>query len=224
MPKATKLKQIEMRGLFFDTETTGLPKDRYKSASQGKDNWPDIVSLSWVVTEGSKIVKARSYILQPDGWTIPEDSIRIHGITMDMAKTHGQTLDHVLGDFIRDLRAVDVVIAHNLEFDSNVILAATLYRCKMDHALKWPSTQFCTMEASTNLCKLPLQRPSLSFKFKPPKLSELYSFLYKTNPPEDLLHTSLGDVMVLVAIFFKIWTLEQVASYARGAKQSQDSH
>lgn len=222
MPKAAKLNQLEMRALFFDTETTGLPKHKFKSASEGKDNWPDLVSLSWVVTEGSKIVKARSYLLQPESWTIPEDSIRIHGITLEMAKAHGQTVDHVLGDFMRDLRLVDVVVAHNLEFDSNVILAATLYRCKLDHALKWPTYQFCTMEASRNLCKLPLQRPSLSFTYKPPKLSELYTFIYKSSPPEDLLHTSLGDVMVLVAIFFKIWTLEQVASYVRGAKQNQD--
>ena len=60
--------------------------------------------------------------------------------------------------------------------------------------------------------------------YKPPRLAELYNFVFKSNPPEELLHTSLGDVMVLVAIFFKIWTLEQVASYAHGVIQNQDSH
>lgn len=199
-----------MRALFFDTETTGLPKDRKKDATQGPNNWPDPVSIAWVVTEDSKVIRAKYYIVQPKGWQIPDDSIKIHGITHAMAETHGVSLSHILGEFMRDLRQVDIAIAHNLEFDKNVILGAVLYHCKDDVAVKWPRYEFCTCEGSREITKLPLLRPSFYFKFKSPKLSELYQHTFNSLPPESILHTSLGDTQILVAIFFKIWTLEKV--------------
>jgi len=39
-----------MRLLIFDTETTGLPKSRQPS-SKGPNNWPHIVSISWVILD-----------------------------------------------------------------------------------------------------------------------------------------------------------------------------
>jgi DNA polymerase III epsilon subunit-like protein len=204
-----------MRALFFDTETTGLPKERNKPASAGPNNWPEPVSISWALTDGSKIVRAKSYIIQPNGWEIPQDSIRIHGITQQMAIQDGVDLRHVLGEFIRDLLQADIVIAHNIEFDKNVIVAAALYHCRDDVALKWPKYEFCSCESSRTICKLPTYKPTFSGIYKAPKLTELYAHAFKNPPPDILLHTSLGDVLVLIAAFFKLWTLEQVASYAR---------
>jgi DNA polymerase III epsilon subunit-like protein len=204
-----------MRALFFDTETTGLPKERNRSASLGPNNWPEPVSISWAVTDGPKIIRAKSYIIQPIDWEIPQDSIRIHGITQQMAIQDGVELRHVLGEFIRDLLHVDIAIAHNLEFDKNVIVAAALYHCRDDVALKWPKYEFCSCESARSVCKLPTYKPSLSGMYKAPKLTELYAHAFKNTPPDILLHTSLGDVLVLIAAFFKIWTLEQVASYGR---------
>lgn len=199
-----------MRALFFDTETTGLPKDRKKDATMGPDNWPDAVSIAWIVTEDSKPIRGKYSIIQPSGWQIPEESIRIHGITQQMAETNGIPLSHVLGDFVRDLRNVDIVIAHNLEFDKNVIIAAALYRCKDDLAMKWPRYEFCTCEGAREITKIPLAKQTLYFKFKSPRLSELYTHVFGSAPPESILHTSLGDVQLLVALFFKVWTLEKV--------------
>jgi DNA polymerase-3 subunit epsilon len=207
-----------MRALFFDTETTGLPKDRKKDATQGSHNWPDPVSIAWIVTDDSKAVRAKYYIIQPKGWKIPEDSIKIHGITQRMAETDGVPLIHALGEFMRDLRQVDVVIAHNIEFDKNVILAAVLYHCKDDVAMKWPRYEFCTCEGAREITKIPLLRPNLYFKFKSPKLSELYEYTFKCSPPESILHTSLGDTQILVATFFKLWTLEKVCEVPKRTK------
>lgn len=210
-----------MRALLFDTETTGLPKQRNRSATEDPNNWPEPVSISWVVTEGSKILRAKSYIVKPNGWQIPQESVQIHGIPQEMAQTNGFDLNHILGEFIRDLRTVDVVIAHNLDFDKNVI-TATAIKCKNDHALLWPSLEFCTMEHSRVLCKLPLLSTNALFKFKSPKLSELYKHIFNQEPQKLLLHSSLGDVMILYTIFFTQWSLEQVATYAREGKQNLD--
>ncbi len=210
-----------MRALFFDTETTGLPKERNKPASQGPNNWPEPVSISWAVTDGPKIIRAKSYLIQPQGWQIPPDSIKIHGITQQMAEQDGVDLRHVMKEFIRDLLHVDIIIAHNLEFDRNVITAAALYHCRDDVALKWPTYEFCTCENSRSICKLPTYKPTLSGIYKAPKLTELYVHAFKNPPPEILLHTSLGDVLILVAAFFKLWTLEQVATYVREGSRNQ---
>lgn len=209
-----------MRAFFFDTETTGLPKNRNRSASEAANNWPEPVSISWALTDGSKIIRAKSYIIQPAGWEIPQDSIRIHGITQQMANQDGIELRHVMKEFVRDLHQADIAIAHNLEFDKNVIVAAALYHCRNDVALKWPAHEFCSCENSRAVCKLPTYKPTLSGIYKAPKLTELYIHALKTPPPEILLHTSLGDVLVLIAAFFKLWTLEQVVAYVREEKRN----
>lgn len=209
-----------MRALFFDTETTGLPKDRNKSPSEGPNNWPEPVSISWAVTDGSKIIRAKSYLISPNGWQIPQDSIKIHGITQQMAEADGTRLQQVITEFIRDLLSVDIAIAHNLEFDKNVMTAAALYHCQNDVALKWPKYEFCTCESSRTICKLPMYRPTFLGAYKSPKLTELYAHAFKSAPPELFLHTSLGDVLVLIASFFKLWTLEQVVTCAREGLQN----
>ena len=40
-----------MKLCIFDTETTGLPKDRNKQAIKEPNNWPHIVSISWVILD-----------------------------------------------------------------------------------------------------------------------------------------------------------------------------
>ena len=206
-----------MRALFFDTETTGLPKDKKKSANDGPGNWPEPVSISWIVTDEKTVIRGKSYIVRPNGWQIPADSIRIHGITQKLAEENGTDLSHILGEFVRDLRSVDMVIAHNLEFDKNVFLSAVLYLTKDTLAVHWPKYEFCTMENARNLCKLVT---ASSFSYKSPRLSELYEYAFKTKPAESMLHTSLGDVQLLVACFFRIWTLKQAAAYVREDSQS----
>ena len=67
--------------LFFDTETTGLPK-RYNAPMDDLDNWPRLVQVAWILfdEEGKEIV-SNSYIVRPEGFIIPKESSLIHGIT-----------------------------------------------------------------------------------------------------------------------------------------------
>lgn len=209
-----------MRALFLDTETTGLPKNRTKSAYEQKDNWPDPVSLSWIVTEGSTIVTAKSFIIKPQGWTIPADSVKIHGISQDFATKHGYDLEQVIHIFSKDIRTCDLLIAHNLEFDKNVLVNILLWHIKDDNFLQWPKREFCTSENGRGVCKLAFPNPKPPYGYKQPKLSEFYKITFGNLPPQEMLHNSLGDVQILVSIFFKHWTLEQAASYVREEPQS----
>ena len=129
------------RVVIFDTETTGLPKLRRISAMDKKDNWPDLVSICWTVDEGTP--RTHYHVIRPMGWTIAEEAAKIHGITTEAAMG-GDDMREVLTKFREDIRGADRIVAHNLDFDKNVILNAFLWRLK-EPVTFWPDkADFCT--------------------------------------------------------------------------------
>lgn len=183
-----------MKLLIFDTETTGLPRSRQPS-SKGPNNWPHIVSISWVILNGdtNTIEEEHSYIVKPLGWTIPDDSIRIHGITNEKAQTQGTDLAKVMGEFLG--QSYDILVAHNLEFDFNVLHNAIQWDLELPFGSLYKK-MMCTMELSRDICKLRTAFGS----YKSPKLSELYEYVFKKSPNKDSLHTSIYDVLILTEI------------------------
>lgn len=184
-----------MKLLIFDTETTGLPKNRDK-AEKGPNNWPHIVSISWIVldTETNKELKEKHYIVKPNGWAIPEESTKIHGITEDIALEKGFNLVDVMWDFVSE--KCDVWVAHNLDFDMGVVVNAVLWDVGVQFPMV-PQRKICTMNLGRQLCKLPGKYPG-SYKF--PKLKELYFTAFGEYPDELSLHNSLYDVKVLTEV------------------------
>jgi DNA polymerase-3 subunit epsilon len=177
-----------MKLLIFDTETTGLPLSR-KPAIEGPNNWPHLVSIAWVIVENNVITSQHTYMIKPIGWVIPEDSIKIHGITNYLASAQGSPLGDVMKLFLE--QDYDVLVAHNVEFDKNVIINAILWDLNMTFpGFKGPTK--CTMNLSKPVCRLPGR-----FGFKPPKLSELYYYIFKRHPNKTLLHSALYDVTAL---------------------------
>ena len=74
-----------MKYLFFDTETTGLPRN-YKAPVTDAENWPRLVQLAWILCEADgTIVEQVDHIVKPDGWTIGKQASDIHGITTERA-------------------------------------------------------------------------------------------------------------------------------------------
>lgn len=77
------------RYLIFDTETTGLP--RYPGAPYADLHaWPRLVQVGWVVcsASGEQIV-GESLIIRSDGFLIPRDAERVHGIINPIRRGHG---------------------------------------------------------------------------------------------------------------------------------------
>ena len=106
-----------MKLLIFDTETTGLPVDRNKQAIKEPNNWPHIVSISWVVldADSNKIESKNSFIVKPINWTIPLEATKVHGITNEKAMLKGSPLSEVMEQFSRE--SYDYLVAHNIQFD-----------------------------------------------------------------------------------------------------------
>ena len=196
-----------MKVIFFDTETTGLPKSWKKDALTAPDNWPDLVSIAWWIFESRELVKKEYHIIRPDGWTISDGSIEKHGITQESALAHGDPLADVLAIFQEDLAGAGHVIAHNMNFDKNVLFNAYQWRLDQDPTHFWHvAAEFCSMKKSTAELRIPSKfgRPGDLWKW--PGLDELYSATFGRAPPADA-HNADRDVDVLQQIVWKRWSL-----------------
>jgi DNA polymerase-3 subunit alpha len=95
--------------LFFDTETTGLDD-------------PQLVQLAYILSdENGRIIEQDDFIVKPYGFEIPEDAVKIHGISTEIANEKGVRASVVLDNFKRVLNKADKVIAHNVAFDVKVM-------------------------------------------------------------------------------------------------------
>ena len=72
--------------LIFDTETTGLPRD-WNAPLTDADNWPRCTQIAWQLHDKTAIAfPTRIIWCVPDGFTIPYDAEKIHGISTALAK------------------------------------------------------------------------------------------------------------------------------------------
>jgi len=182
-----------MTYLIFDTETTGLPKN-WKAPISDLNNWPRLVQIAWMQCDNSgKILSSSDHIVKPRNFIIPEDAVKIHGITTEMAKNEGVALNIVLKEFSTAISRSSILIAHNMAFDEKVV-GAEFLREKIDSKL-FTIPKICTMEMSTNYCKI-----SNSYGYKWPSLSELYFKLF--NKDFEDAHDAVVDVGACAECFF----------------------
>lgn len=206
--------------LFFDIETTGLLKAKPKEIDFRKpQQFPEIVQMSWQLYHYDNKtfvhVETKNYIIKPENYCIPEDSIRIHGITNEKAIEEGVDKKLVLQDFYRALMANTKthMVCHNIEFDVTIVFfhLYTLFKGVFSQYIYTKLPCICTMLDTIELCKIPMKnnlwhRKKISTPYdlyKFPKLSELYFQLFK-KPLEGKLHDSSFDVTTLVECFKKL--------------------
>jgi DNA polymerase-3 subunit epsilon len=140
------LSMTKTKVLFFDTETTGLPP-RLEPTADTLPQWDGcrMVQIAWEVWSSNQKSECHSYLIQPDGFEIPEEAQRIHGISTAEALEKGLPLKRVLELFLRSMKGVRRMVAHNISFDVS-ILKSELLRAGL--AVKLPSL-YCTMKMGT---------------------------------------------------------------------------
>ena len=180
--------------MFFDTETTGLPKD-YNAPSSDVNNWLHIVQISWTITDKmGNILFERDAVIKPEGFTIPYHSIDVHGITNEFAIKYGQPLSVVLENFIKDMSSVKCIVAHNISFDKKVIEA----ECnRKSIKIDFDSVEsICTMKTTVDFMEDYFEQR------KYPKLQELYYALFEEEIEN--AHNSKNDVNATMRCFFEL--------------------
>lgn len=177
--------------LFFDTETTGVPKN-YQAKMSDLENWPRVTQLAWQVWDNIGFIRERSFLIKPDGWEVPKTQFFIdNNMSTERCEKEGVSLHYALTEFMRSYADSKYLIAHNIHFDHNV-LGAELLRSRMSSERKLE--KICTMQKSTAFCKLPGN--------KWPKLTELHQILFGSE--FDGAHDALHDVKAMVKCFFKL--------------------
>ncbi|MGF1637205.1 MAG: DNA polymerase III subunit alpha [Cyclobacteriaceae bacterium] len=195
--------------LIFDTETTGLPKN-YNAPHTDLDNWPRMVQIAWQLHDNTgKLLSAESMIIKPEGFTIPFNAEKVHGISTERALKEGLPLAEVLGKFAEDLQKTQWLIGHNVTFDLNIV-GAEFVRAGMETNM-WELTVLDTMLTSTDFCALPGGKGG---KFKWPSLTDLHKKLF--NEGFDDAHDAAYDVAATAKCFFGLIT-HKVVKTADGA-------
>ena len=184
--------------LIFDTETTGLPK-RWDAPITDTGNWPRCVQIAWQLHDGmGKLIEHQDYLIQPEGYNIPYDAERIHGISTELAQTDGISLSEVLEKFNVALSKSKFIVGQNLKFDIN-IMGCEFHRLGIESPMNsMPVLDTCT-EVTATLLQLPGGRGG---KFKLPTLTELHSYLF--NKPFSEAHNATADVEATTRCFFEL--------------------
>jgi DNA polymerase-3 subunit alpha len=184
--------------LIFDTETTGLPKS-WAAPISDTDNWPRCIQIAWQLhDEMGNLIEHQDYLIQPDGFNIPYDAERIHGISTELAQQNGIQLKEMLEKFNSALSKAKYIVGQNVGFDVN-ILGCEFFRMGIDSPMsKMPILDTCT-EVTASLLKLPGGRGG---KFKLPTLTELHQYLF--NEPFAEAHNATADVEATTRCFLEL--------------------
>lgn len=181
--------------LFFDTETSGLPK-RWDAPITDLANWPRLVQLAWIVCDADGTERESGYhLIFPDGFAISPGATRQHGITTEYAQKNGEPLQEVMDRFEKSLASVGTVVGHNVSFDLSVAGAEFLRLKRIDQlSLK---RAICTMKESTRYCRLPGK-----YGYKWPTLAELHQNLFGEDFAK--AHDAMADCDATRRCFFKL--------------------
>ena len=188
--------------LFFDTETTGIPRN-YKAPVSDLGNWPRLVQIAWLLVDAeNQEIECAEHIVKPDGFTIPADAAAVHGITTQIAATQGIELGRVLAAVSAGMGKASTLFAHNMSFDEK-ILGAEFLRAGLANRVESMQRR-CTMQESTNYCRLPGR-----YGFKWPSLQELHLKLF--NQPLEGAHRALVDVRACARCYAELKRLKVMA-------------
>ena len=189
--------------LVYDTETTGFPLKDYKDPKN-----PRLSQLAWALinTEG-KVLKKFSSLIEPCGWEFPTvaqltaqgnknpNFFVENNMSTERSLKEGRPIEFAMKHFLEAVDECKYIVAHNIKFDSAIMLS------EMHRLNKFPTNKpikICTMEASTEILKLPNPRGG----YKWPNLTELHTYLFGKG--FDGAHDAMADAKACANCFFEL--------------------
>jgi len=210
--------------LVFDVETTGLiPKKTPNDTTPVSiTEYPHIIQFSHTLYDtfaNTVECSSDSYIHIPHDVTISEFVTNLTGITLDDCYTKGRDIVDVLIDFSAVYKKSNVLVAHNIDFDSNMIMIE-VQRNKEELLKRAPECfmlfnhmfertnnieRYCTMMKGIEMCNIKIESKIVGKppRKKWPKLFELYEHLFHGEKVEGL-HNSRVDVETCLKCYLKM--------------------
>lgn len=187
--------------LFFDTETTGKADFNKPSSHTCQPRLVQLAALLFDLS-GSPI-HSLSSIVKPNGFNIPPEASKVHGISTEKANAVGLPSGIVLEIFESFLSMATMVVGHNVDYDVIVL--------ERERGRSIDQPTFCTMKSSTDICKIPGP-----YGFRWPKLSEVYKFAFN----RELIgaHDALADIRATKEVYD--WLMTKVAPPSRNISET----
>jgi DNA polymerase-3 subunit epsilon len=154
------------------------------------------VQIAWLVFDqtGNEL-SGTSHIIKPEGFTIPLDASRFHGISTERAIREGSDLQTILMQFSEMIDQAEYLVAHNMSFDEKIIGAEFLRKNVAHNLLR--TKRICTMESAVNFCAI-----DGPYGHKWPTLSQLHFKLFNTGFDET--HNAAFDVKATAKCFWEM--------------------
>lgn len=185
-----------MNILFFDTETTGLPK-----ASKPYDHpeQPHITQLGFIHEVNGADAMVIDTLIKPNGWKIDPVASQLTGITEDMCEAGGIPIADAMELFIIAAENSDLIVCHNTAFDTK-LLGFEYVRLQPGKSHRTPlcgRPTLCTMLAATPVCMLSKGDNRTDYKW--PKLIEAMKFFYDEGL--EGAHSAIIDIIATRRVF-----------------------
>jgi len=133
-----------MKTLVFDTETTGLIKNRTTPAGRQ----PEIIEFYGTLVDlaTGEVDQELDLLIKPER-PITDEITRITGIDDSMV-AEAPPFKEVADQIRAIISSADAVIAHNLSFDMDMVEHEFT---RLDQTVPWPVERVCTVEQTVHL-------------------------------------------------------------------------
>ncbi len=194
-----------MKYLIFDISANDKPKD-WKAPFSDTFAWPRMVHISWIILdEELKLVEDYDCIIKPEGFSIDEKIAKLCHLDEEDVQQKSSELEAILDQFDQSIQSVDYAIAHNLNFNQNVLAAEYIRKNRQPQHFQVES--LCLMQESTYFCKLPNKRGG----YKWPSLQELYALLF--NQKYAPSNNARADVIAATRAFKKLKLMGELEDF-----------
>jgi DNA polymerase III epsilon subunit-like protein len=182
-----------MTVIIVDVETSGLPIGRnahYQDLTKYEN--ARIVQISYMICDRYTLEEKeiRDHVIKADGFSI--DNHQFHWVTNEISQEQGVPFVEVAKEFAEYLEDATHVLAHNADFDINII-KSELHRYGLHDIIDDLCTKeiICTMKSTMNMVNV---RNRYGVKF--PTLTELYAYVFDGGTFENA-HNAKYDVIYL---------------------------
>lgn len=188
-----------MLALFYDTETTGLWEKRLPCGHEGQPKLVQLAAILKDVETHREVMRIALVVYRPE--PIPDAAAKVHGTTTEISQAIGVNEAAALDVFCDMVLAADLMVAHNIEFDTNIINnAARLLSGNPKLDVFEGKKKFCTMLAGVPICKFPSKFGHKGYGW--PKLEEAVRHLLGREPSD--AHQAIGDAIDCHDLFFHL--------------------
>ncbi len=122
---------------FLYTETNGLHQINENVSKKKLFGFARMVTLNYEIgyVKDKEFIQEKilRQIIKPRCMVIPQETVEYHGITQEIANTNGLDPEIVVNEFKNELKTVDIIVSHNVDFHLRTILAeAVRYNINLD--------------------------------------------------------------------------------------------